>query len=132
MASVVFSVVVSINSSVRWFCGAAMSTGAYHVSRKNRHHDEWDPPIAPDCPAEPVRAVEIEAVHVRSTTEIEMAVAKLGREPVGGLIDCCSRRVHRWCARSDIEIGGSAPGDCNFAIPAIFFGVQVLMPAWQR
>jgi putative ABC transport system substrate-binding protein len=31
-------------------------------------------------------SVEIEAVHVRSTTEIEMAVAKLGHEPVGGLI----------------------------------------------
>ena len=31
-------------------------------------------------------SVEIEAVHVRSITEIEMAVAKLGHEPVGGLI----------------------------------------------
>ena len=31
-------------------------------------------------------SVEIEAVHVRSITEIEMAVAKLAHEPVGGLI----------------------------------------------
>jgi putative tryptophan/tyrosine transport system substrate-binding protein len=31
-------------------------------------------------------SVEIEAVHVRSVTEIEMTVAKLGHEPVGGLI----------------------------------------------
>jgi putative ABC transport system substrate-binding protein len=31
-------------------------------------------------------SVEIEAVHVRSVTEIEMAVAKLGHEPLGGLI----------------------------------------------
>lgn len=31
-------------------------------------------------------SVEIEALHVRSITEIEMAVAKLGHEPVGALI----------------------------------------------
>jgi putative tryptophan/tyrosine transport system substrate-binding protein len=31
-------------------------------------------------------SVEIEALHVRSITEIEMAVAKLGHEPVSGLI----------------------------------------------
>jgi hypothetical protein len=27
-----------------------MSTGAYTSVEKNRHHDEWDPPIAPYDP----------------------------------------------------------------------------------
>jgi hypothetical protein len=53
-------------------------------------------------------SVEIEAVHVRSVTEIEMAVAKLGHEPLGGLIAAAD--VFIVGARGDIEIGGSGRG----------------------
>jgi hypothetical protein len=41
---------VSINSSVALVLRSRNVDGRLHVSRKNRHHDEWDPPIAPYDP----------------------------------------------------------------------------------
>jgi len=47
-------------------------------------------------------SVEVEAAHVRSVADVELAVAKLGREPDSGFI-------HPSSAWSDLESGGSAP-----------------------
>ena len=58
-------------------------------------------------------SVEIEAVHVRSITEVEMAVAKLGHEPVGGLI--AANDAFILAVRGAIlKSAEPAPGACNF------------------